>query len=89
MRADNRTGKHAWNPNDPFECSDHTNECCMHCWNGAGGCEWSNALKPVPGWRAEKVAINMTGRGSEENFSYKIHFCPKYIEGDRLSGKRV
>ena len=59
--------------------NDRSNELCFHCVNGAGGCEWSNRLQPVPGWTAEYT---------EKTGNYWITACPKYEEGDRLWSSR-
>lgn len=75
-----------WNPEKPFDCG-KANECCMHCWNGAGGCEWSDSGTPVPGWDATPTSC--TYGENHLSHSYKIHYCPKFIEGDRLSGRKV
>ena len=32
----------------------HTN-ICFDCQNAVGGCEWSRAFDPVPGWTAELI----------------------------------
>ena len=69
-----------------FSLDVKANECCFRCINGAGGCEWSDNFEPVPGWVAkvtkrEKITRNQTGT------TYKILYCPKFEEGDRLLTK--
>ena len=55
------------------------NELCFKCVNAAGGCNWSNRLQPVPGWK--------TKPGRYAGWT-KIIECPEFVEGDRLWSKR-
>ena len=64
------------------------NELCMNCVNGAGGCEWSDHLRPVPGWKAEKVDDSSRAEKIKDIQGYRIFDCPKYEKGDRLWSKR-
>lgn len=45
-----------------------------------GGCSWSSEFNPVEGWRAKPTKIKI----QEGMFlkSYKILYCPEYINDD-------
>lgn len=61
------------------------NECCFICKKNAGGCAWSREFKPIPGWQAtkrEQSTFHELG-----GFSYKIHYCPEFEEGDSAKGQ--
>ena len=56
------------------------NQSCWTCKNACGGCPWSREFKPVDGWEAEKTFIGSNGEHAE---SYKIIYCPEYMEEKR------
>lgn len=58
-----------------------TNNCCFLCQNCAGGCSWSRSFEPVDGWKAEKTYFDSYTHEHEEG-SYKILFCPEFVEGE-------
>lgn len=53
-------------------------QLCRFCENavpgedGTRGCEWSEGLRPVPGWDAEMVVKAGCG------YTWRIRDCPKY-----------
>ena len=57
---------------------------CWDCENACGGCVWSEIdpetrkprFEPVPGWTAEEVYINVSGRKNVK--SYHITDCPQF-----------
>lgn len=49
---------------------------CWDCSNATGGCAWSESLKPVKGWNAEK--INKVDSAGVKYTTYLIHKCPKF-----------
>lgn len=62
---------------------------CFDCQRAAGQCPWSAldpetgepAFRPVPGWTAEKVQLNL---GSDKNGpilaeTYHVTACPLYL----------
>lgn len=54
---------------------------CWSCQNACGGCSWSKKLKPVRGWKADKIKIKLFRIGDEDFYtdSYFVRECPKYI----------
>ena len=55
---------------------------CWTCKNACGGCIWSREFKPVPGWKAEPTII--PGHYGDTQNSYKITYCPEYLEDKRI-----
>lgn len=53
------------------------NELCFHCDNACGGCNWSRAFRPVPGWTAEPTLLR-TDRRAGTCSSYHITACPEF-----------
>lgn len=54
---------------------------CWSCQNACGGCSWSKKLKPVRGWKADKLKIKHHNDKDEPVYtdSYFVRECPKYI----------
>lgn len=50
---------------------------CWTCKNCYDGCSWSREFKPVDGWKAIKTYIQDNDNYAD---SYKIIYCPEYIE---------
>ena len=52
---------------------------CWYCQNSVPslttGCSWSEDLKPVEGWRAERRDLKYDTHMME---SYIVHWCPQY-----------
>ncbi len=61
---------------------------CEVCGNACGGCEWTEAYVPVPGWDAvrrdvtNKTVWNGKTRCQREE-SYVVLRCPKFLLEDR------
>ena len=53
---------------------------CWTCKNCYGDCNWSRDFKPVPGWIAQKTFIESNEEYAD---SYKILYCPEYMEDKR------
>ena len=49
---------------------------CWSCANAAGKCTWSDKLKPVRGWTAEKTKIKCSP--VEFVDSYYVIACPRF-----------
>ena len=56
------------------------NQPCWTCKNCYGGCSWAREFKPVDDWKAITTYIPENGEHAE---SYKIIYCPEYIEDKR------
>ena len=60
---------------------------CFNCKNSCPnpikgiGCEWSENLKPVPGWEAIREDIRPNIIGRTPLVSYVVVSCPKFVEG--------
>lgn len=52
-------------------------QLCWSCKKAAGGCSWSDSLRPVKGWVADAVEYKSQETGSKER-TWAIHSCPKY-----------
>ena len=51
---------------------------CWHCKrSGRSTCSWDRWFKPVPGWTADKYALNVTTRIVD---SYVVRACPLFEE---------
>ena len=64
-----------------YDNIDPDDTLCWSCKHSHGAvnnqCEWAWELKPVTGWKAEKVMLK--GHGHNEDFaSYCVTDCPKY-----------
>lgn len=59
---------------------------CERSCGGENGCEWSNYLRPVPGWTAERVVKK---DGIQYVQTYHIDECPKYINDGQNRRKYV
>lgn len=59
---------------------------CERACGGENGCEWSNFLRPVPGWTAKKIKKKDSMRYTE---TYHIEECPKYINDGQKRRKYV
>lgn len=59
---------------------------CWSCQNATGGCSWSKKLKPVRGWKAEKIKVKGDFYTSKIVDSYIVKSCPKF-KADVLRGK--
>ena len=87
-----RTGKPVGRPRkEPVVQTKQPNESSTLCWscqNACGGCSWSKRLKPVRGWKADKIKIKLYMIGGEDFYSdsYFVRECPKYIM-DEIRGK--
>ena len=87
-----RTGKPVGRPRkEPVVQTKQPNESSTLCWscqNACGGCSWSKRLKPVRGWKADKIKIKLYMIGGEDFYSdsYFVRECPKYI-ADEIRGK--
>ena len=55
---------------------------CWDCKNFAGNCSWSREFKPVDGWRAKKITINVCAKKRPTITSYIVFECPQYIDDD-------
>ena len=53
-------------------------QICWRCGNYCRGCSWSEKHKPVEGWKAVRTAVK--NRGRLEFHSYRIIFCPLFIQ---------
>lgn len=63
-------------------------QLCWTCANACGGCEWSDHLKPVPGWDATPTSrvLKVGGKGkggTRVASSFVIHTCPKFRRDER------
>lgn len=63
-------------------------QLCWTCANACGGCEWSDHLKPVPGWDATPTqrVLKCGGKGKNRTrieASFVIHYCPKFRRDTR------
>ena len=63
-------------------------QLCWTCANACGGCEWSDHLKPVPGWDATPTSRVLKAGGKGKNrtrvaSSFVIHTCPKFRRDTR------
>ena len=62
----------------------YSQSLCWICANavpnadGTRGCSWSQELKPVEGWEAEKVYNSNVARVARPDFSYKVIKCPEF-----------
>ena len=53
---------------------------CWTCQNATGGCSWSRALKPVKGWKADKLRVKKNDYTDEVIDGYVVIECPEYIK---------
>lgn len=51
---------------------------CWTCTKACGECSWSRTLKPIDGWKAEKVPFKTGLADKSSDFTYKIIECPEY-----------
>jgi hypothetical protein len=63
-------------------------QLCWDCASACGGCEWSDHLKPVPGWDATPTSrvLKVGGKGkggTRVASSFVIHYCPKFRRDTR------
>ena len=65
-------------------------QLCWTCANACGGCgcEWSDHLKPVPGWDATPTSrvLKVSGKGkggTRVASSFVIHTCQKFRRDER------
>ena len=63
-------------------------QLCWDCAAACGGCEWSDHLKPVPGWDATPTSrvLKVGGKGkggTRVASSFVIHTCPKFRRDTR------
>ena len=70
-----------------------TTNICIDCKNALGNCSWSAidpktdkvGFKPVPGWTAEKIMLNLGTYGNSHKRrmidSYHITACPQFVRG--------
>ena len=63
-------------------------QLCWDCASACGGCEWSDHLKPVPGWDATPTSrvLKTGGKGKNRTrveTSFVIHTCPKFRRDTR------
>lgn len=56
---------------------------CWDCKNATGNCSWSENLKPVNGWKAERTHIHST-----DIDSYMVYECPKFVRDAIYGGQR-
>lgn len=60
---------------------------CWHCQNACGGCSWSKKLKPVKGWKAEKIKVKIVK--GDYNDSYIVNECPEFKPDAKRKKKEV
>lgn len=66
----------------------YRDQLCWDCASACGGCEWSDHLKPVPGWDATPTSrvLKVGGKGkggTRVASSFVIHYCPKFRRDTR------
>jgi len=63
--------------NNPY-INDQT--LCWDCANATGNCRWSEKLKPVKGWTAEKTLKHSSyGSGQVLIESFIVRECPEFV----------
>ena len=71
-----------------------TTNICFDCNNACGGCSWTAVdpktkkirFKPVPGWTAKKVLLNVGTYGNNKRAiieTYHITACPQFKNDKR------
>lgn len=53
---------------------------CWYCNKACGGCSWSQAFKPVKGWKATKAKIKQGLNDYAD--SYHVIECPEFVPDD-------
>lgn len=67
----------AYGTNQHKNCTSYT--LCWDCKNACGGCQWSQSLIPVKGWKATLVY-------NKRQTGYIVKECPEFIRDARRGG---
>lgn len=80
-RTGNPVGRPRKEPVVTTKQPNESNTLCWSCQNACGGCSWSKKLKPVRGWKADKLKIKHHNDKDKPVYtdSYFVRECPKYI----------